>query len=229
MRSAYFNRFPLAAALCAAALTLAATPATAQTTVFDNGNPNGVGIWDSDPSGFLLSAEDFTLTATTTFDTVRWYGAYGDIAPPATDTFTISFFDTTSGIPDALPRTGETFAVGDSVTRVNGVGVGRFPGYVHEATLSSPVTMGAGTFAISIVNDTTADTERVWFWLTSAQTGSHFDRTTPNDTFASRTNTLAFQLINTPTVVPESGTVALLLPAFFVIGGTFIARRRSGK
>ncbi|MBC8135865.1 MAG: hypothetical protein H8F28_08280 [Fibrella sp.] len=131
-------------------------------------------------------------------------------------------------MPNATPRTGEVFAVG-SPGRVDTGSVlnGGSDLYRYEATLSSPVTMVAGAYGISIVNDTTADTDDDWFWATSAQTGTFFVRTTPTGAFESNPSSLAFQLIDsTPVVVPELGTLALVLPALALVGAVVVRRRK---
>ncbi|MBC8142055.1 MAG: hypothetical protein H7Y38_11515 [Armatimonadetes bacterium] len=211
-------------------LAACAAPAPAQTIVFDNGNPNGVNAFTSDPTQPQFIAEGFTFNATTTFNTVRWYGVYAfGNTPTEPDAFTISFFDTTAGTLNAAPRTGETFLIGNP-GRVD-TGLDSFDSdiYRYEVTLSTPVIMGAGTFGIEIVNDTTADTNDIWGWATSADTTGSFIRFTPSGEFifVPLTNGCAFQLINNaPVVVPEAGTVALLLPIIVGVGAVVVARRR---
>lgn len=206
-----------------------AAPATAQ-TVFDNGNPDFVNGLASDPGSSQLAAETFAFDATTTFNTVRWFGAYlvGN-TPTFPDVFTISFFDTTAGTPNAAPRIGEVFTIGNPGRADTGQDVLSYDTYLYEATLATPITMGAGAFGISIVNDTTADTDDDWYWLTSADTTGSFTRSTPNDAFTFFGGGLAFQLINRPrVVVPEAGTLALVLPAL-TIGFVVVRRKRRVK
>ncbi len=196
-RAAFVALFFLAA--------LPATPTFAQTVVFDNGNVDSGGTLFSDPGASQLLAEDFTFNATTTFDTVRWFGAYAFAdTPTAPDAFTISFFDTTAGIPNATPRTDEVFAVGNSAIRVNlGPTSSGFDIYQYEATLTAPITVVAGAYGMEIVNDTTADTDDVWGWAISKKPGISFVRNAPNGEFNVNGGGVAFQLIDsTPVVVP---------------------------
>ncbi len=230
-------------AIATIALALAA-PATAQTVVFNNGTPDFLTTYSSDSSVSRYSADDFTFTTATTFDTVRWYGVYvAGNTPTFPDAFTISFFDTipapqdpnselppdpNAKVPSATPRSGEVFFVGSPVRVDTGSDLQRFDVYQYEAKLSSPITMGVGTFAIQIENNTAADTDDEWGWVTSSTaTGTMFQRSSSNGAFTSQTNNFAFQLINSaPAIVPEANTAALLGLALPMIGAVAVVRRR---
>ena len=207
---------------------LSATQAFAQ-TVFDNGNPDLVFSYFSDPGTPQFMADDFTFAATTTFDTVQWYGTYGgsDNAPSVPDHFTISFFNIAFGTPNSLPRTGETFSVGAPARVDTGTFEGGFNVYRYQATLSSPITMVAGAYGIQIANNTVADTDDNWAWATANQAGSLFFRTSQAGGFTALSGNLAFQLSNSaPVVVPEAGTLALLGFALVPVGIRLVRCRK---
>ena len=227
MKDSLMKRIAIIAALAAATLTALGTTANAQTVVFDNGNPNLVSVAASDSAVNQFAADTFTLTGTTPVGTVRWFGVYISANTLTPDAFTVSFFNTTGGTPNATARTGETFAVGNPGRVANGQNIEGIPVYRYEATLSAPVTLSAGTFGISIVNNTTTDVDDDWYWATSSSASqASFSRNAPTTTFGPAANDLAFQLVSAPAaVVPEAGTLALVLPALGMVGA--VVRRKA--
>lgn len=208
-------RFALLPALALATLAVAVPAAHAQ-VVFDNGAPDGVNAVASDPNVPQFAAETFTLGASTSFDTVHWFGTYAfGGTPPATDAFTIAFYDTTGDIPNATPLANLTFTAGNAVNRtLTQATVEGFDIFQYSSALSGPVTLGPGTYGIGIVNDTTSDPDDDWAWATSSRVGAFFVRRDTSATYDRVPGgNLAFRLINSAEAVaaPEPGSIALLL------------------
>ncbi len=156
------------------------TPALAQ-VVYDNGPPDLVNAYHSDfdvssPSDTVQVGDDFVLGAPATFDHFLFFGVYAfDNLPPANDNFTVRVFDFSSGAPPNLPLLKFQVGIGDS--RVDsGWDTFGFDIYEHRATIA-PVTLPAGKYFLSIVNDTTG-TDSDWFWATAANTADSWERYT---------------------------------------------------
>jgi hypothetical protein len=161
---------------------LSARPAAAQ-VVYDNGSSDHISGTYSD-TGFPNNlADTFSFAAPTSFNTVEWVGAYApsNTPPlPSGDNFTITFFSVTAGVIDITPLPLLTFNVGSNVNRTaTGFTIAGFTEFVYSSALPGGVSLPAGDYAISIVNDTTADTDDDWSWATSAQNGLHYERTAP--------------------------------------------------
>ena len=221
-----FAPFAARMTLAACAFIAVTAPVLAQTVVFENGNPDFVSGIVSDPGFPSFVAAGFGFFDPMTFDTVRWYGTYfSNNTPTEPDVFTISLFDTTAGVPNAIAA--ETILV-DSFSRTDtGFDVLGGDIYVYEVLLATPITLGAAEFGISIVNDTTADTNDDWTWATSSQEGTFYFRNVNNTPWANNTDNLAFQLINSApvVVVPEAGTLALVGAGLAAFGGCAMRRR----
>lgn len=203
------------------------TLAQAQTIVYDNGinTANVNGGFTSDPNSPRFTADTFTLAAPSTFNQVRFLGFYTSNTPTAsTDNFTITFYNTLAGTPDINPFAGGTFAIGDAAGRT-ATGVNPFASdiYSYVVNLASTVSLDAGTYGISIVNDTTNDTDNNWVWATSFSGGSVFFRTNQADGWTVSGGETAFTLVSA--TAPEPGTLALLLP--FAVGIFARYKRRS--
>lgn len=211
-----------------ALLTLLCAPASAQ-VVYDNGGPDNVTAFFSDSSAEGYTAESFTLASTATFNTVTWFGVYAPTqTPTVSDNFTLLFYDTTGGSPNATARLGETFVIGSSVTRTTTDITSPLTIYRYSATLPSALTYTAGTYGISIVNDTTdAIDQNFWAWSTSSQTGSIFIRMSPTDSFTELEDAnLAFNLSNVGAqTAPEPGSLALLALGT-TVGVVMVQQRR---
>lgn len=210
-----------------AALTIA--PANAQTIVYDNGvntaNANSGIVSEVNFPQFI--ADTFTLGAASTFNQVQFLGFYGSgITPTAdSDNFTITFYNTVAGVPDAVPFAGGTFAINNTLRTPADVNVPGIEFYSYVANLSSAVTLDGGTYGISIVNDTfTEGVNDFWLWG-QIGTGTLYFRLDQANAWSSFPGDTAFTLVNAASAAPEPVSLALLLP--FAIG--VIARRKKSK
>ncbi|MES2463544.1 MAG: PEP-CTERM sorting domain-containing protein [Armatimonadota bacterium] len=211
----------------AVGLLACAAPAARAQTVFTTGTPDNVSGNTSDTDSAFTQLETFTFGATTSFNGVEWYGAYLlRNTPQAMDAFTISLYNTTGGAPDASPST--VFTVGNAVNRtLFGKLFTSYDVYRYTSALGTTVTLGPGTYGISIVNNTAVDPDDYWAWLSSNQTGGHFTQT--GAVRGARSADLAFSLVNTAAVnpVPEpSEWLAMGMAGTSVMGLMVRARRR---
>lgn len=190
--------------------------------IFDNGI--GVGgissAVGSDPSAnstFRFMAEEFRPTSNATVTTVRWSGMYSPAdTPTATDSFTLIFYADSLGLPGAVLN---AFSVGDSVWRTDSTfDVFGYDIYSYTAAVNQPVVSGIN-YWLSIVNDTTADTNDSWLWGRDSR--GVLARSSNQATWESFSlGNLDFALEGT--VVPEPGTATLLFGGLLCV----LARRR---
>lgn len=213
-------------ALIALPLVATARPAVAQ-VVFDNGTPNHLQSFFSDPNFGQFELDTFILTTATRFNTVEWFGVYAFANTTPADNFTISFFATTGGTPNSTPIAGLSFDVGSAVNRTptGTTQAVNLREYLYQAVLPNSVLLGPGTYGISIVNDTTAAVDDDWAWSVSNGNGQHFFRTQPGSVWSQSTNgDLSFRLVNNSSAVPEPGTIGLVGMGLLPLAG--IVRRR---
>lgn len=180
----------------ACAIIFASAPITARaTTVFSQTfTPTSATL--SDSTYFFQVADDFTLSATSTITNVVWQGFYFPTGfAPATDAFTIAIYQNSSGtVGPAI----STFSVGNNVNRTatgqqfdQGV-----PYYAYDASLGGGLTLGAGTYWISIFNKTVFDVADEWHWATNVNLPGNDQASSDGINFASSVVTPPF--IQTP-------------------------------
>lgn len=223
---------------------LCATPAAAQTVVYDNGvlvrdiTLTPASDRSTDPGlAATVYADNIYLSQSSVVNQVRWYGGYllGNTPTAQSDNFTISFYETSANgnaYPVVTPFA--SFAIGSPGRTLTafGVGCGRFgclaDVYEYKATLPSRVNFSAGIYAISIVNDTALDTDDFWYWGAKRDDASRlYTRGLTPTNWAAFPNQLAFQLelVAAPvTTVPEPSS--LLLMGFGIAAVGFGARRQ---
>lgn len=220
---------PLGAILFATATSL--SPAWGQSVAYNNGvllnNVDRFAISDrstDSPFADQTVSDTFRLVQPQTVNKVRWYGAYVFTdTPTANDDFVISFLQTyPSGNGQPLPDSFASFRVGNvgrTFTGVNARNSG-FAIYEYSALLPVSVNFAGGTFALSIVNDTTADTNDVWGWATvGGDAQMYFNRFGPQPTdWAARSGQVAFQL-ELAAPVPETGALWLMLGGLVLMAG----------
>ena len=207
-----------------AALALSAAQLSFAAPVFNNGSPDQVsGTQMSD----VLVAEDFSLTASTTISSIRFWSI--QFAP--TDYLGSVYwavYSNVGGAPGAV-LFGNTAVTTTAVATGNSTGF-NYAEYVFDVDVNDFV-IGAGTYWLGLHNGPSASTvAREMLWSTTSTGGSesqYFDSFT--STWVGADTHLAFALDGTgvvvpPTGVPEPGTLALVGLAVLVAR---VARRKA--
>jgi hypothetical protein len=216
----------IAGALLSVLVTVSRLDAT---TVYDNGGPKTSGTasasdFDAGTTGNQLAC-DFILTAGgTTVSQVNWWGIYSAAnTPPAQDDFIVRIFADAGGVPAANPL--NHYPVANAVNRTDsGLNFGSRDIYAFSAYIPATTLPAGTTFWLSVVNDTTADTDDNWAWVnTFSITGNpNAGRFNDGEAWLASSSDFAFNLTD---AVPEPATVGLLALAAPAI----LRRRRRGN
>jgi hypothetical protein len=182
--------------------------------IYDNGTPDKITGVPSDFAWPNHMADDFVLSATvgTTITDAHWWGVYNPNDSPTTDDFTLRIYADQGGSPHTSPL--HDIHVGSAVTRTD-----TGDDFVTTVTLDiyeyaaivPPISLSAGTtYWFSVVNDTTADTNDSWFWLSSSSQVGGNAHTSSNPAFGWTLGgtELAFQLTN-GVPIPEPSSLAI--------------------
>ncbi len=175
--------------------------------IFAAGGANGLVTADS-ANTTTVTSSDFSIGTSATVTEVKWYGGYyiGNVAP-ATDSFTIRFFNFNGAVPATTPFL--TYAAGNAVTRAD---TGKVSGTVTPVEIYSydaliPTTfLTTGRYAFS-VQDNTTDKNNYFFWSTGRSVGHSvfFGSSVLN-----ADNTTAFMLLGTTAAIPEPSVFLML-------------------
>jgi len=196
---------------------IATTQAPVNAFVSD-GNNNVTGTW---------AAVRFTLDAAIDIDSLMVEGLFVGGAIPASDLFTIAFFQDGITIPGAQISPG--LAV-ENVVRTN-TAVNAFGTQVYhfQMDLQAPLELAAGSYWLSVANSTPSNgATQSWYWTASAN-GTFSGAESPVSqtsgyTFSTDARTQVFSFGGTTVVVPEPSVSWLLLG---VLGLAVIKRYRS--
>jgi len=133
------------------------------------GDLNDIGANDSDAGGQRL-AEDFSFPEAVVVSSITFLGGYFPASTPQTDSFTLTIYNDNLGLPDPL----------SIVTQINLANVDRTDTgtdllgidlYTFTASFD-PVSLSGGTrYWLTIVNNTTSDTDDIWVWAGKHEIG----------------------------------------------------------
>ena len=189
--------------------------------VFDNGVGGPANIDDASSSDLEINsftADDFTLANSEFVTRVLWTGVFAlDNIPPATDDFSILFYDDNAGSVGAL---NSTFNVGNNVNRTDtGVDlVASFDIYEFSASISG-ININAGqTYWVSIYNNTPGVTDDFFWTMINGDGNSQANDT---GTWEAGNHRMDFQLA----AIPEPSSMGLIVITFCIAA----SRRRNRK
>ncbi len=183
-------------------------------TIANNGAPDQWLGSFSDYDQGQQSGDNFTLGTSATATQIQWWGFYlSGNTPPAQDNFTIGFFKITAGVPSSVPLF--SYLVGNAVGRADsGLNTTAFGSdldiFSYNALIPSSSFL-PGSYLLSIVNNTAADTDDEWAWASSESSGTGMEwyRNADADPWIDSSRyEFAFNITGT---VPERGSSVVLL------------------
>ena len=193
-------------------LALTAVSAKADPIIYNNNaTPINTTLY-SDP-GFStygrVMADDFILVPDHNCITdVHWIGGYVFGNTPSTpDQFTIRIFSDSAGVPNnSLPPIDVAYI---NLARTVAGSLFSTTLYAYTADVVPAIKLPAGTpFWLSIVNDTTADTDDNWVWAGNSAGGNAVTQHSaddPTDTWHQGASRMDFQLTGPAVPEPSAG------------------------
>jgi len=171
--------------------------------IYDNGAPNEETAYWSDYDSGWRAADDFSLGAGNNVITdIHWWGGYWyENTPLELDDFTILIYNDLDGLPNEVVWSDNVGNVNRDITDMD---VGDSDIYYYWVHIDSPELLSDTIYHLSIVNDTTNDSE-TWAWAKSSDGGFSWG---PGDFWGYEPSELAFNLTAEP--VPEPATMLLL-------------------
>lgn len=214
-----------------AVIVATALPAGAA-IIYHNGTPNEQGAHLSDFDGnlfvaFAEHANDFQLQPwAATITDIHWWGAYAQSNTPGVDDFTIRIYGDNGGSPNLT-----------SLFELTNLTVSRVDSNLNIPTQTSadvyfysvdiaPIALTPNTtYWISIINDTTSDTNDDWYWADSVEFfGNARYRLVDGGAWSAASYDSAFYL--TGPVVPEPASLTMVGLGLLALAG-FRNRRGS--
>jgi hypothetical protein len=108
-------------------------------------------------------ADVFSLQSAAQVTGLSWWGGYFPAGTaPTEDHFTVRVFGDIGGNPGSSPLW--QFPPGQVDRTTTGLMSGALPVYLYSLNVPSPFLLAAGTYWLSVVNDTTGDPDDRWFW-----------------------------------------------------------------
>ncbi|HUQ90112.1 MAG TPA: PEP-CTERM sorting domain-containing protein [Bryobacteraceae bacterium] len=187
-------------------------------TIYDNGPPNQAD--GSEITGFV-QAEDFTLAASSTFDSIRFWTL--EDATSFSGSILWWIYSDNNGEPDSILFSG-TGVPEREPTLLTGLSLAE---YLNRLSIPS-VTLAPGTYWLALHNGPISNGEGAqMFWETADPNASvNFGQELglPEGTWTSNSLEHSFQLANSD--IPEPGTMMLGITALAAFAA---ARRRMSK
>ncbi len=151
-------------------------------------------------------ADNFVSEASWSLEYISFWGGYFPINTPVVDSFTIEFYADVAGLPGGTAV--HTTTLTNLVRTDTGIDIFGVDEYRYDADFAAPVNLGAGTFWISITNNTGFGANGSWFWETSSG-GGNSSSWSPDGgtTWNVQPNGLSMILGG---VIPAPGAIALL-------------------
>lgn len=215
---------------CAFGIALSAMASVGNAAIlYENAaSASGGEAFQSNWGGGAQSGDTFVLGGAALIDGIGWWGSYLDDTESSTDSFFIRIFDSLAG--NAAP----VFVCGDASTPAACTGVlssstsltdisGRSL-YRFDLGLSAPLSLGAGSYLLSITNEN-PDTDWFWYQGVGDAQSSNFLRSDDVEAWVEDPSGNLALAINGTQAVPEPDTIALTLLAGAAL---LFARRRVG-
>jgi hypothetical protein len=208
-------------------ILILSTQVAQATLLFDGStNPtdvNDLGFNDMDYPDQLI-AEDFTFSNDALMNSITFLGSYYEADTPETDFFTLTVYHDLLGLPDSTSVVSE-IVLGDLERTYTGVNF--FTGqklYTYTADFSALNLLANTNYWITVVNDTSTDSDDDWAWAGDSTNGI-YGRSF--DSGASWSDTLAgsFSFSIEGIVVPEPSIMCIFGLGIVVL----FLRRRSNK
>lgn len=213
------TNFPRIIAL-AATFFLSAV-AVADMLIVDGGEPDQVSAFLADSNHELtIAATRFTLTETSTFDRLLWWGIYyPNGAAPAADGFTLTLYADNAGVPGS---TLVSVGLGNVQREATGNTVVAWNEYAYAANFSL-TTLNAGDYFIGLGNAHIGSD--LWGWETTSgglQAGGASYHAPSGTWQVDASENLAFGLY-----LPEPDSLALFgIGAVVLVCGQFLRKSR---
>lgn len=134
------------------------------------GDVNDLGANDSDAGGQRL-AEDFSFPDPVIVTSITFLGGYFPTSTPQTDSFTLTIYKDNMGLPDPLSIVTQIALANldrtDTGTDVFGIDL-----YTYTASFAGVSLLGGTRYWLTIVNNTTGDTDDNWAWAGKHEVGN---------------------------------------------------------
>ncbi len=183
--------------------------AEAEFIVFNNGVGGAGGIANaylSDDDRPLSQFDDFSSATATSFNRIRWTGAYAfQNTPPASDDFRIEIRRArNNGNPGAVLY---SHTVGNANRVDSGVDIFGFDVFSYKADIPEFSLTAGTTYWLGVINNTTGEFDN-WYWGTQA--GGNSRGTSNGSSYTAYNQNHDFTLVHMPEPSSTAGTVLTL-------------------